>query len=115
MEKSKKLFLIKFSHTAIWCVFVAAILYVCYAGVSGRIGALVWWCAGLIFFEGVVLLVNRGECLFSPLARRYTDDHSAGFDIFVPAWLIKRNTAVFTTLFFLGFALVLLRVAGILT
>ena len=41
---SKHLLYIKIAHTAIWLVFVAAILYVLYAGIFDKVNALVWIC-----------------------------------------------------------------------
>jgi len=38
-DNNQKLFLVKLSHTAIWCLFVAAIFAVLYAGVFDRITA----------------------------------------------------------------------------
>jgi len=110
LENNEKLFLVKLTHTALWCVFVAAILYVLYAGVLDRVNALVWICIGLVVIEGIVLLICRGKCPLTILGYRYTDNRRAGFDIFLPAWLAKYNKTIFTTVFAVGLALVLWRV-----
>jgi hypothetical protein len=105
----EKLFLIKLAHTAIWCVFVAAILYVLYAGIFDRVNVLVWVCIGLVVIEGVILLVCKGKCPFTIMGYKYTDNPRVGFDIFLPKWLAKYNKIIFTTIFLIGLALVLWR------
>ena len=113
MEKAsdlRKLHFVKLTHTIIWYVFVAAILYVCYAGAFNKVNKLVWWCIGAVIFEGIVLLANKWRCPLTSVAYKYTENRSAGFDIYLPAWLAKHNKAIFTSLFFIGLALVIWRV-----
>ena len=110
--KSRKLALIKLVHTLVWCVLVAAILYVCYAGAFNQISGLVWYCVGLVILEGLALLLNRGKCPLTSLASQYTSDHSAGFDIYLPRRLAKYNKLLFSSLFLAGLSLVIWRVAS---
>ena len=104
-----KLIAIKLIHTVTWLVFVAAILYVCYAGAFNKVNSLVWYCIGLVLIEGIVLLMNKWKCPITSLAHKYTDTHPIGFDIFLPKWLAKYNKFLFSTLFFIGVLLVLWR------
>ena len=113
MEKlsdSAKLALIKLIHTAIWCVLASAIFYILYAGIFDKVNPLVWLCIGLIFVEATVLFVCKWKCPLTILGQKYANDTSIGFDIFLPAWLAKNNKAIFSTLFAIGFVLVLWRV-----
>jgi len=110
LNNNKKLILIKLIHTAIWCVFVAALLYILYAGTLNRVDVLVWFCIGLVFVEGIILLVCKGKCPFTLLAYKYTSDHRVGFDIFLPMWLAKNNKTIFSLLFSVGLILVIWRV-----
>ena len=103
------MFIVKLAHTLIWFVFVAAILYVCYAGMFNKVNNLVWFCIGAVIVEGAVLLANKGKCPLTSIAYRYTDSHSIGFDIFLPVWLAKYNKLLFSTLFLVGVALVIWR------
>ena len=109
-ENRTKLTLIKLVHTVIWCVLAAAILYVLYAGIFDRVNVLAWFCIGLVFIECVVLMICKWKCPLTLLGHRYTTNRDIGFDIFLPVWLAKYNKAIFSTLFAIGFALVLLRV-----
>ena len=104
-----KLILIKLIHTAVWFVMASAVLYVLFAGIFDRVTILVWYCIGLIFVEGLVLLICKWKCPLTLLGRKYTNDPKTGFDIFLPAWLAKNNKAIFSTLFFIGLLLVLWR------
>lgn len=110
LNDNKKLILIKLAHTVIWSVFVTAILYILYAGIFNSINMLVWFSIGLVFVEGIILLICKGKCPFTLLGYKYTNNPSVGFDIFLPVWLAKHNKIVFTILFFVGFVLVLWRV-----
>ena len=105
-----RLNMVKFVHTMVWGIFVAAILHVCYAGIFNRITKLVWFCIAAVLIEAIVLLMNKWRCPLTLLGHRYTNDRTIGFDIFLPAWLAKHNKAIFSTLFSVGFALVLYRV-----
>jgi len=110
LDNNTKLLLVKLTHTAIWCVFVAAILYILYAGIFDSIGPLVWYCIGLVFLEGIVLLICKWRCPLTLLGYQYTDNPQVGFDIFLPVWLAKNNKTIFTILFAVGLVLVLWRV-----
>ena len=110
LNNNKKLILIKLAHTAIWCVFVIAILYTLYAGIFDKVSVLVWVCIGLVFAEGIVLLICKGKCPFTLLAYNYTDNPQVGFDIFLPAWIAEKNKLIFSIIFFIGFILVVWRI-----
>ena len=106
---NKKLISIKLIHTIIWFIFASAIMYVCYAGAFDKVNRLVWVCIGAVVFEGIVLLMNKGKCPLTSIAGKYTDNRSANFDIFLPEWLAKYNKILFTSIFLVGFSLVLWR------
>jgi hypothetical protein len=101
--------LIKAIHTIIWAVMAAACLYVLYAGIMQLKSPLVWVCIGLILVEGIVLLINRGTCPLTPLARKHTTDTKENFDIYLPEWLAKHNKTIFTSIFVAGLLLVIFR------
>lgn len=104
-----KLLWIKIVHTLIWLFFVTAIFYVLYSGITGNINTYTWVGIGLVFGEGVVLLVFKMFCPLTVMARKYSDSQKDNFDIFLPNWLAKNNKLIFTTIFLIGFVMVLLR------
>jgi hypothetical protein len=97
---------IKVLHTVVWAILAAAIVALPF--LAGR-GAYRWAAilSAMIFFEGVVLLANGWRCPITDLAANYTADRSPNFDIYMPNWLARHNKTIFTALFLLNEALVL--------
>ncbi|SFC77202.1 hypothetical protein [Spirosoma endophyticum] len=106
MENRAKLNSIKLTHTAIWLFFVTAILYVLYAGLANQITAYTGIAIGLVILEGLVLLVFRGSCPLTLMARQYSASRKNNFDIFLPEWLAQYNKLIFTGIYVVGLILV---------
>lgn len=109
MTPAGKLFLIKILHTVIWLFFVLAIFYILYSGIANRIGIYTWFAIGLVFGEGLVLLIFRMFCPLTVLARKYSDSQRDNFDILLPQWLAKYNKEIFTSIFVVGLLIVIFR------
>ncbi|MCC8361119.1 hypothetical protein [Salinimicrobium sediminilitoris] len=109
MEMDKKLLAIKLLHTLVWAFFVTIIFYIVYSGLANKLTTFTWISIGLIIVEGLVLLLFKMFCPLTVIARRYSDSEKANFDIFLPEWLAKYNKEIFTSIYLLGVALVLLR------
>jgi hypothetical protein len=105
-----KLRLIKLIHTAIWVFFVSVIFYILYCGIFNEINVWTWVGIGMVFAEGLVLLVFNMFCPLTVLARKYSDSEKENFDIYLPLWIAKYNKQIFTSIFTLGLILVLIRV-----
>ena len=104
-----KLLQIKILHTVVWVFFVLAILYILYSGIADRVNLFTWIAIALVVGEGIILLINRWQCPLTPIAKKYTDQHDVGFDIFLPGWLARHNTAIFTSLYAIGIVIVIYR------
>ena len=87
-----------------------AICYVLWSGLSGNVSAFSWFAVGLVVLEGLILLVYKGSCPLTVIARRYSDSTKDNFDIFLPEWLARYNKQIFTSLFLLGLSLMLIRI-----
>lgn len=98
---------IKLIHTIIWAVMVAAIFYVFYCGLTNTFNFWLWSAIGLIIFEGLVLLINKGTCPLTPLARKYSTDQKDNFDIYLPNIIAKYNKIIFTSIFVAGILLLM--------
>jgi hypothetical protein len=109
MEMDKKLLAIKLLHTLVWAFFVTIIFYIVYSGLTNELTTFTWISIGLVIVEGVVLLLFKMFCPLTVIARKYSDSEKANFDIFLPEWLAKYNKEIFTSIYLLGVALVLLR------
>lgn len=110
MTNATRLIIIKILHTAIWAVFVAIIAYVVWCGITGNISAYSWLAAGAVVAEGIVLLLFKGSCPLTVVARRYSTSTAENFDIYLPNWLAKYNKVIFTTVFLLGVVLMVIRI-----
>ncbi len=111
MADTTKLILIKILHTAAWVFFVSLILYVNYAGLAGTINSFTWLAVGIIFVEGIILIVYKWTCPFTLMARKYTDSDKDNFDIYLPNWLARHNKSIFTTLFLVGVIVLIIRLS----
>lgn len=101
--------IVKAVHTIIWAVMASAIFYTLYAGILDIKNNFLWFSIGLIIFEGVVLLINKGTCPLTPIARKYSSEMSDNFDIYLPNWLARYNKIIFSTIFIFGLLLIFLR------
>lgn len=109
MNPSNKLLTIKLLHTLIWVFFVAVIFYILYSGITDNITNYTWIAFGLVFGEGLILLLFKMFCPLTLIARKYSDSQKENFDIFLPNWLAKYNKLIFTTIFVVGLIIVLFR------
>ena len=109
LNNRQKLILVKLLHTFIWGLFVIAIMYIIYAGTFDRVNYFVWMCIGAVIIEAIVLLIYKWRCPLTIIAGKYTDNHTVGFDIFIPQWLARHNKTIFTTIFVIGVILVIWR------
>jgi hypothetical protein len=57
---------------------------------------------GLVGAETLVLIARRFECPLTSVAKRYTDDRSPTFDIYLPHWVAKYNIPIFATILVLA-------------
>lgn len=100
---------VKLIHTAIWLVLAPVVLYVLWSGVTGHITIYSWIAALAIVVEGVVLLLFKGSCPLTVVARKYSDSDKDNFDIYLPNWLARYNKLIFGSLYGVGLVLMLYR------
>jgi hypothetical protein len=99
---------IKTLHTVIWAVFAAGITALPFVAWQGKLVPASFIIAA-VFFEIFILFRNKWSCPLTPWARRYTEDRSPNFDIYLPAWLAQWNKWIFSGIFLIGFFLTLWR------
>ena len=110
MNHSGKLFAIKVVHTLIWALFVIVIFYILFSGIRNKINSYTWIAIGLIIAEGIILVLFKMFCPLTLLARKYSDSNKDNFDIFLPNWLARYNKLIFSTIYLIAVAIVLIRV-----
>ncbi len=109
MNQFEKLLAIKFMHTLIWLFFVSAIFYILFSGITNKINLYTWIAIGLVFGEGIVIIVFKMFCPLTILARKYSKSNKDNFDIFLPNWLARYNKIIFTIIYLIGLIIVLIR------
>jgi len=61
----------------------------------------------LVLLECIILMANGGHCPLTGIAARYTEDRADNFDIYLPVWLARHNKTIFTALFLVNEAILL--------
>ncbi|QNA83737.1 hypothetical protein G4G27_06845 [Sphingomonas sp. So64.6b] len=89
---------IKTVHTIIWAFFVFLIGAIWWFALHANFAAASW-AIGIVLLEVAVLGLNHGQCPLGTVVARCTDDRSANFDIYLPAWLAARTKSIFGTLY----------------
>ena len=85
-----KLRMIKAIHTIVWLFYNVVIFYMLYAAISNRIDRWLWIGFGLIILEALILLICKFYCPLTILARKYSNEQTHNFDIYLPNWLAKQ-------------------------
>ena len=109
MSNAAKLAIIKTIHTIIWAMFVAIIGYVVWCGATDNISLYSWLASAMVIVEGIVLVLFKGRCPLTVVARRYSNSAAHNFDIYLPEWLARYNKVVFTSIYLLGLVLMIAR------
>lgn len=112
MKAKEKLIAIKSIHTLIWFAYVVIIFYILYAALIDRIDTRFWIAVASVIAEGIILIANHWRCPLTVAAKRYSQDASVGFDIFIPRWLAKHNKTIFTTLFVIAMVIAAYRIVS---
>lgn len=99
MDNNLKLIFVKTVHTVIWILFNLVLFYLAYAVYINKIDFKVFAGVGIIFLEGIVLMIFGSKCPLTVIARKYSDSDKPNFDIFLPEWLAEYNKQIYTTFF----------------
>lgn len=107
ISNDTKLALVKSLHSVIWVMFVTLIFYVLLSGITGNISLYSWLAVAAVCIEGLILIIFKGSCPLTGIARRYSDSDKDNFDIYLPNWLARYNKHIFTTIFLIGLVLMI--------
>ncbi len=91
---------IKTLHTVIWIVMTMAVLYIGYSVFSMKFDTLFYISLFLIVGESLVIMINSWRCPLTNIAKRYTDENTPNFDIYLPRTVAKYNKEIFSTILF---------------
>lgn len=85
-------------HSLVWVFFNLVIFYMLYTVIINKLDWRLWTCYGLIFTEGLILLIFNNVCPLTIWARKYSQSASHNFDIYLPEWLARYNKHIYTTI-----------------
>jgi hypothetical protein len=88
--------LIKTVHTLIWVFFNCVIVHLFYAAIADKVSVLTFIGIGLVVAEGLLLMLFANHCPLTLIARKYSTNSAANFDICLPEWLAKYNKLIYT-------------------
>jgi hypothetical protein len=97
MDARTTLVLVKVVHTVAWAFLAACILAIPLAALAGRLRLAVLLSA-IVLAEVALLALNSMRCPLTDVAARYTQSRSDNFDVYLPAWLARKNKRVFGAL-----------------
>src|SRR3990167_6354404 len=103
MAPEHKLHWVKLAHTVIWAFFAGCVVAIPVCAVLGRLEVAAALIA-VVLCEVAVLAFNSMRCPLTDVARRYTTERQANFDIYLPLWLARYNQRIFGTLYAAGVA-----------
>lgn len=112
MAKSQRLiFAIKFVHSVIFVVESAAILYILYCGIVGRVDRWLWVAIALVAAEAAVFFANRACCPLSDLTLKLGADTADDLiaDYCMPRWMVPLTSPSCAVLVTIGVVLLIVR------
>lgn len=89
---------IKILHTFIWVVMTCAVCFIGYSVVRMQFQLVFYISLFLIAAESLVIVLNAWKCPLTDVARKYTDETSANFDIYLPEIIAKYNKEIFSAI-----------------
>ncbi len=101
MEKKGKLILVKTAHTIVWAIFAGSIIATPLCTYLQKF-IFSFTLISFVFFEILILALNKFKCPLTGVAARYTTDRKDNFDIYLPLWLAKYNKEIFGTFYIVG-------------
>ena len=98
MTKKTSLRIVKAIHTLIWLFFNVVIFYMLYAVIVNKLDIWLWIGYGLVFLEGIILLIFKFFCPLTLIARKYSASQKDNFDIYLPEWLARNTKVIYTSI-----------------
>jgi len=85
-------------------LFLSCIGYIYYSGFANRIDIFTYIAVGMILFEMVVIVINKGNCPLGVIHSKLGDDKTF-FELFLPKTVAKRAVPVLGAVAVLGIVL----------
>ncbi len=99
-------FIVRVIHTLFAFFFVFCMGYVYYSALTGHKTKWTLFAVVALVLEGILLLINSGDCPLAPLHRRY-GDQKGFFDLFLPPKILPYVIPFFVITTVIGLLLLL--------
>jgi hypothetical protein len=76
-----------------------------YAVIVNKLDVRLWIGYGIIFLEGITLVIFKSFCPVTVLARKYSNSSKDNFDIYLPNWLARHNKLIYTLILIIIFVI----------
>jgi hypothetical protein len=96
------IFIVKLAHSAIFLSVAASVVYIFYAGVTGRGSRMTRVAVGAALGESLIFTAYRFRCPLRALAEELGAESGQVTDIFLPRWFADRIPLIFTPLLVIG-------------
>ena len=106
----RSIYVIKLSHSILFFVLSGLLIAFVYEVIADRVTLISWIAASLFCAEGIVLILNGWRCPLTGMAEKLGDPHGQITDTFLPKWFADRVFKIYTVLFVLSMALLVVRV-----
>ena len=109
MSNARALLIVRWIHTVIYILMVAAIGVLLWAGITAYSGVWLWTSLGLLTIETIVFVGHGMKCPLTALAVRYGAEKGYAFDTLLPERFTRYTFRLFGTLMIAGLLLMVLR------
>jgi len=93
---------VKLVHTLVWLSIESCMVYLLWAGFTGRSDRRAARAAGVVGGETLVFAANRCRCPLTQVAERVGAEDGAVTDIFLPRWFARSLPAIHVPLIMLA-------------
>jgi len=100
--------LVRLIHGFVAIFFLTCVGMVYYSGITGRVGLASYLAVLALLVEGIVVLLNKGNCPMGMIHRRVGDPKTL-LELFLPPRLAKKGIPFAAFVAFIGFLLLLFR------
>jgi hypothetical protein len=104
-DRRSALVVVKLVHTLAWFSIESCMVYVLYAGFTGRTDRRAALAAGVVAGESLIFAANGFRCPLTVLAEDLGADDGSVTDIYLPGWLARNLPAIHVPLIALAMCL----------
>ncbi len=102
------IYFIRTIHGAITFYFLSCMVWIYYSALSNRPNTMAYIAVASIFLEGLIVLLNHGDCPLGPIHRQFGDD-KAFFELFLPKPVAKKAIPFLGVISIVGIALLFVK------